>query len=214
MGQERSQCRSAEFIDHGCDFDAFAAAGRDPASEPADVAPIPRPRIGFVGGIDAHTFDPELFLGVARALPEARFVLVGGCSLPEGWADLPNVHLLGKRDYEQVPGYMAAADVLIMPWNRNDWIQACNPVKLKEYLAVGRAIVSTPFPELDRFEGLVRVADNAGDFAGSVREALDRPHDPGPGRARVESETWEAKGVLALRALSERGIEPMHPAST
>lgn len=213
MGQERSQCRSAEFIDHGCDFDAFAAAGRDPASEPADVAPIPRPRIGFVGGIDAHTFDPELFLGVARALPEARFVLVGGCSLPEGWADLPNVHLLGKRDYEQVPGYMAAADVLIMPWNRNDWIQACNPVKLKEYLAVGRPIVSTPFPELDRFDGLVRVADNPGDFAGCIREALDRPHDPGPGRARVESETWEAKGALALRALSERGIEPMHPAS-
>jgi glycosyltransferase involved in cell wall biosynthesis len=211
MGQERDGCRSAEFIDHGCDYEAFAAAGLNPGSEPEDVRPIARPRIGFVGGIDSHTFDPVLFVEVARRLPDARFVLVGTCSLPEGWADLPNVTLLGKRDYEQVPGYMAAADVLIMPWNQNEWIQACNPVKLKEYLAVGRPIVSTPFPELSRFEGLVRVAATAESYSDAIRSALADPGDPEPGRRRVSSETWSSKGELALRALSRRGLEPMTP---
>ncbi len=209
MGQEGDGCRSAEFIDHGCDYDAFAQAGQDPASEPEDVKPIARPRVGFIGGIDKHTFDPELFVEVAERLPDARFVMVGGCSLPEGWADLPNVHFLGRRQYEEVPGYMAACDVLIMPWNRTDWIQACNPVKLKEYLAIGRPIVSTPFPELERFAGLVEVADTAEGFAAAISRVLASEHNEAPGRTRVASETWSAKGLVALEALSARGFEPM-----
>ncbi len=213
MEQEKSECRSAEFIDHGCDYDAFADAGQDPASEPEDIKPIARPRVGFIGGIDKHTFDPDLFVEVARALPEAQFVMVGGCSLPEDWVNLPNVHLLGRRQYEEVPGYMAACDVLIMPWNRTDWIQACNPVKLKEYLAIGRPVVSTPFPELARFKGLVEVADTAAGFSDAISRVLASPPDPAPGRARVEQETWTAKGKAALAALSGRGIEPMNPSA-
>ncbi|MDQ7012391.1 MAG: glycosyltransferase [Planctomycetota bacterium] len=209
MGQEGDGCRSAEFIDHGCDYDAFAQAGQDPASEPEDVKPIARPRVGFIGGIDKHTFDPELFVEVATRLPDAQFVMVGGCSLPEGWADLPNVHFLGRRQYDEVPGYMAACDVLIMPWNRTDWIQACNPVKLKEYLAIGRPIVSTPFPELERFAGLVEVAEAAEGFAEAISRVLISGHDETPGRVRVEAETWSAKGLAALEALSARGFEPM-----
>ena len=210
MGQEQAECRSAEFIDHGCDYEAFAAAGQDPTSEPADMQPIARPRVGFIGGIDSHTFDPALFTEVAAGLPDMQFVLVGGCSFPDDWVSLPNVRLLGRRPYEEVPGYMAACDALIMPWNRNEWIQACNPVKLKEYLAVGRPIVSTPFPELSRFEGLLEVADTAHGFAAAVARVLEREHDAGPGRVRVEAETWSAKGLAALGALSARGFVPMN----
>ena len=57
-----------------------------------------RPRVGFVGGIDDHTFDPPLFVEVARRLPEFQFFLVGSCSLPQGWCTLPNVHLLAGAD--------------------------------------------------------------------------------------------------------------------
>lgn len=213
MEQENSGCRSAEFIDHGCDYEAFAAAGQDAASEPEDVKPIGRPRVGFIGGIDAHTFDPDLFVEVARSLPEAQFVMVGGCSLPENWVDLPNIHFLGRRPYDDVPGYMAACDVLIMPWNRTDWIQACNPVKLKEYLAIGRPVVSTPFPELSRFDGLVEVSDTAAGFSDAISRVLASQPDPTPGRTRVEQETWTAKGKAALAALSGRGIEPMNPSA-
>ncbi|HZW11198.1 MAG TPA: glycosyltransferase [Phycisphaerales bacterium] len=207
--QEGAQCRSAEFIDHGCDFAAFAEAGASGA-EPGDMAPIPRPRAGFVGGIDAHTFDPPLLVETAKALPDVQFVLVGACSLPPDWVDLPNVHLLGRKAYGEVPSYMGAADVLIMPWNQSEWIQACNPVKLKEYLAVGRPVVSTPFPELDRYRGLVEIADSPGAFAAAIRRALAEPGEPAPRRCRVERETWEAKGIAALGALSARGFQPMN----
>ena len=198
------------YVDHGVDFERFAAAGRAPV-DPPDVAPIPRPRIGFVGGIDASTFDPALLVDVARRLPECQLVLVGGCSLPPGWADLPNVHLLGQKDYDEVPQYMAACDVLIMPWNQSEWIQACNPVKLKEYLAVGRPIVSTPFPELARYEGYVRRAATGESFAAAVREALAGGGDAEGQRARVREETWDAKAECVLAELAARGVRPDEP---
>lgn len=206
MEQERDQPRDAAFIDHGVDYAPFEAAGLGDTPPPADTKGLKRPIVGFIGGIDAHTFDPELFLQVARAVPDATFMLVGGCSLPEGWCDLPNVTLLGQRPYDQVPGYMAASDVLIMPWNRSEWIRACNPVKLKEYLAVGRPIVSTPFPELTRYTGLVRMGETAEQFAGQVRAALAETFDPNPGRDRVREQTWTAKADAVLDALGSQGV--------
>lgn len=184
---------------------AGAAPGAAPLQDNASVrmASIPRPRVGFVGGIDAHTFGPQLFHEVARLLPEANFVLVGACSLPEGWCPAPNVTMLGQQPYEQVAEYMAACDVLIMPWNNSDWIRACNPVKLKEYLAVGRPVVSTPFEELRRYEGFVRVARSSQEFASHIRQALADPPEAQRLRERVRQETWAAKAQLVLEALNK-----------
>lgn len=204
---ERDQCTRARFIDHGADTDRFERAGIDPA-DPTDVAPIARPRVGFVGGIDAHTFWPEMFEQVVKDTPQCQFVLVGGKTLPDEWCDLPNAHFLGQKDYADVPQYMASCDVLVMPWNRSDWIKACNPIKLKEYLAVGRPIVTTSFHELKNYEGLVRVADDAGSFAEAIRAALAEPFDPSPGRDRVRSATWTARAGDALRELAELNVVP------
>ncbi|HBS29612.1 MAG TPA: hypothetical protein DEB06_09230 [Phycisphaerales bacterium] len=207
MNEERNESTPALFIDHGVDFDMFSAAGRD-KDEPDDVRALPRPRVGFIGGIDAHTFDPPLFVEVARLLSDVTFVMIGACSLPEGWCPLPNVHLLGQRPYERVASYMASCDVLIMPWNDSPWIRACNPVKLKEYLAVGRPVVSTGFDELAHYAGFVREARGPQAFAQAIRAALSQPGDPEARRRRVERETWLAKGEQVLSRLAESGLVP------
>ena len=204
--EEAEQCGRSLFVDHGVDYGMFEQAGRGLVDEPEDLSDLPRPRVGFVGGIDAHTLDAELFLEVASRLPDVHFFLVGACSLPEDWCRLSNVVILGKRDYNQVPAYMAAADVLIMPWNQNEWIQACNPVKLKEYLAVGRPIVSTPFPELSAYESLVRIGPDAETFAEHIRKALSEPHDPVAGRTLVGSQTWDAKFRSVQQELADVGL--------
>ena len=203
--QEGEQCQRSFYADHGVDYSMFAQAGES-AEEPADVQEIQRPRVGFIGGIDAHTFDPGFFLSVARELGDVQFVLVGACSLPEGWCELANVTMLGKKPYEEVARYMASCDVLIMPWNRNEWIEACNPVKLKEYLAVGRPIVTTPFYELKRYEGLVRIAEEPGNFAREIRSALAEEVDADRLRARVHGETWEAKAASVVDELERVGL--------
>ena len=194
---ERDQCARARFIDHGADTDRFERAGRDPR-DPHDVAPIGRPRVGFVGGIDAHTFWPEMFEEVVEAMPDVEFVMVGAKTLPDEWCDVAHAHFLGQKDYADVPQYMAACDVLVMPWNRSEWIKACNPIKLKEYLAVGRPIVTTSFHELQNYEGLVRVADNADAFVNAIRAALTEPFDPTPGRDRVRAARGERTLVTTL----------------
>lgn len=204
--EEADLCRKAVYVDHGVDFDRFRAAAESSVSEPAELADIAPPRIGFIGGIDAHTFDPPLFLKVAESMPDCRFILVGTCALPANWCTLPNVTMLGQRPYEEVPRYMAACDVLIMPWNQSEWIRACNPVKLKEYLAVGRPVVSTPFAELERYRGLVRVADSPGAFVTAVREALDSPPPVEAMRERVRNETWPVKARIVLDQLVEAGL--------
>ena len=205
-GAESAAARRAIVLNHGVDFERFASAGETPFPEPDDLAAVPRPRVGFVGSIDSHTFDERLFRDVVAKLPEVSFVLVGPSSIGvERWG-ISNVRFLGQKDYESVAQYMAGCDVLIMPWNDNEWIRACNPVKLKEYLAVGRPVVSSPFPELDPYSDVVAEARGPDQFADRIRLALAAPPDATRLRARVREETWDAKGRELLAALERAGV--------
>jgi glycosyltransferase involved in cell wall biosynthesis len=210
MREEAGEVARQLLVTHGVDTARFAAAGAGGLPEPADVAHLPRPRVGFIGGIDAHTFDPPLFLDVARRMSDVSFVMVGGCSLEEGWCPLPNVQLLGRKPYDEVADYMAACDCLIMPWNDSDWIRACNPIKLKEYLAVGRPVVTSDFDALHGWRDLVTVARGAEEFVTGIRHALATPFDREMALARISSETWDGKAELvadALVALTQRPLE-------
>lgn len=209
MAEEAHLDRGQVLIDHGVDLDRFAAAGEAVRAGrlgiPADLAAIPGPRVGFIGGLDAHTFDPPLFVEVARRLPGHQFVLVGGSSLPEGWCDLANVHMLGRKPYDEVAAYQAGMDVLIMPWNDSEWIKACNPIKLKEYLAVGRPIVTTDFVALERWRDLVSVAAGPDQFAAAIAAATGRPVDFEERLRRLAGESWDAKADLLAGRLAGEG---------
>ena len=217
MAEEAVFDRDQILIDHGVDLDRFVGAGRAAREGgldvPADLAGISGPRVGFIGGLDAHTFAPELFIEVARRLPGHQFVLVGGSSLPEGWCDLPNVHMLGRKPYEAVAAYQAAIDVLIMPWNDSEWIKACNPIKLKEYLAVGRPIATTDFIALDRWRDLVSVADGADRFAAAIEAATGKTVELDERLRRLDGESWDAKADLLARRLAETPDIPMERAA-
>ncbi|USG61303.1 glycosyltransferase [Sneathiella marina] len=193
---EKNENSCSVFVDHGVDFDVFEKAGIDADNglgEPEDMVSIKGPRVGFIGGIDSHTFDPDLFVDVVKKLPDVSFVLIGACSLAEDWCPYDNVYQLGRRPYEEVASYMAACDVLIMPWNDSDWIKACNPVKMKEYLAVGRPVVSTYFPEIEYFRDHIAVAKDSDDFASLIKDNLENRGDKISRRERVRNHTWNAK---------------------
>ena len=169
----------AHFLDHGVDIGHFGPTSDGEA--PEDVAQLPRPRLGFFGGFDDYVIDFELLETLAVELPEAQLVLIGDatCSM-ERLTRHPNVTWLGKRPYADIPAYGRSFDVALMPWLQNEWIRYCNPIKLKEYLLLGLPIVSTPFPEIDRFRDWVDVGATHGEFVELVRRALSGQRRPRP----------------------------------
>ncbi len=192
----------AVLLDHGVDLDIFRP-GRE---EPADLRAIPHPRIGFFGGLDDYIVDFELLEEVARSIPEASMVLVGDATCPmDRLLARPNVHWLGFRPYEEIPRYGAGFDVALMPWLDNDWIRSSNPIKLKEYLALGLPVVSTDFPEAHRYEPWVAIASGPADFVARVRKALadDDPAAPARRRAAVAGDSWDRRAA-ELMALCEQ----------
>ncbi|MGV9302136.1 glycosyltransferase [Nonomuraea sp. NPDC003727] len=194
----------AHFLDHGVDLAHFT---RVPAERwPADVRRLPGPRVGFFGALDDFVVDFDLLERVALELPEVSLVLIGDANGPiERLTRHPNVHWLGFRPYELIPAYGSAFDVALMPWLDNDWIRHANPIKLKEYLALGLPVVSTDYGELSRYTDRVRVAAGADLFVKAIRVSLAEgpPRPPDALRASVLGDDWSVRAA-ELRALAER----------
>lgn len=184
----------AVFLDHGVELDHF-----DPSTagdEPEELAAIPHPRIGYFGGLDDYLVDFTLLEQVARSLPDAQLVLIGDATWHMGaLRALPNVHWLGYRPYAEIPRYGAGFDVAIMPWQDNDWIRSANPIKLKEYLALGLPIVSTDFPEIRYYTEWVRVAGDRDEFVELVEKTLADGGRaiPAARRSAVASSDWRCR---------------------
>ena len=178
------------FLDHGVDVDHFTPDGDiDP-----EVAAIPRPRLGFFGGLDDYVVDMDLLRRTAEDNPDASLVLVGDatCSMDE-LTRLPNVHWLGFRAYSAIPAIGRGFDVGLMPWLDNEWIRFANPIKLKEYLALGLPVVSTDYPEVEAYRDRVQVAGERTTFPELARRAADVVPDRAALRGSVLSSSWAAR---------------------
>jgi glycosyltransferase involved in cell wall biosynthesis len=196
----------ARFLDHGVDLELFSHETR--REEPEDLRSIPRPRIGFFGGFDDYVIDFDLLERVATEFPWAQLVLVGHttCSM-ERLVRHPNVHWLGQKQHDQIPAYGSGFDVALMPWLDNDWIRNCNPIKMKEYLALGLPVVSTDFPEVRRYSDVIRVARNSSEFVQMVRATLadGGPCSPEERRQRVQNASWARKALQMIGWIDEAG---------
>jgi GT2 family glycosyltransferase len=193
LDEERPRTgRRAHFLDHGVDLELFRPAPHE--CEPPDLVTVPRPRIGFFGGLNAYQIDFDLLERLARDIPDAHLVLIGRSDTSlHRFDSYDNVWCLGPRPYETIPAYGNGFDVAIMPWLANEWIRYCNPIKLKEYLALGLPVVSTRFPEIDHYQPHVRVADDHDGFVAAVRRTLDDggPGNPAARRAAVAEWSWD-----------------------
>ncbi len=200
--------KNSLLIGHGVDFDCFSGSfdGKD---TPKDIAKIRHPIIGFFGDISDKTSDLRLLEFAAGKLPDMSFVFVGPVSANvAGLREYTNVHFLGQKPYEMIPLYGKEFDVAIMPWNNNRWIQFCNPVKLKEYLALGKPVVSTYYPEITPYTDIVYVASDYDGFVSRIVEAVNEraPEIAQNRRDRVRNETWDSK-VAQIKVALNRGCQ-------
>jgi glycosyltransferase involved in cell wall biosynthesis len=185
----RAQHPRVYYAPNGVDYELFCTAQSARAAVADDLQSIPSPRIGYVGTVtgyaEAGVLDTDLLLHVALARPDWSLILIGPLTHRNRWISrrsksrglaalsrAKNVYLLGNRPYEQLPRYLAGLDVAVMPFCLNHFIDSSNPLKLWQYLAAGRPVVSTPFREVTELADIVHLAQGPDEFVSALETAL------------------------------------------
>jgi len=156
------------YVPHGVDFDHFSKAAAPETAVPEDIARIKKPIIGFYGLIQ-DLIDFSLVEYLAKSRPDWSIVMVGPVLFDVGpLPSLPNLHFVGKRTREELPNYVKAFDVCMIPYKLTERTIYANPLKLRQYLASGKPVVSTPLPEVLRYEDLVKVGRTPEEYLQAV----------------------------------------------
>lgn len=181
--------RKTHLLPHGVDSHLFA--------QPADRAPdLPQsngPIAGFYGSL-SEWLDYELIDYCATTLPDWQFVFIGPiCVEPSRLPMHANIHYLGARPHQQLPSYSQHWDVSMLPFRHNAQIDACNPLKLLEYLAAGQPIVSVDFPALAAYRRHLHTSDGHASFAAALEAARYAPRIP---PSAVYGQSWDDRSTF------------------
>ncbi len=174
--------------------------------EPEVIAAFPHPRIVYWGQLE-HKLDAWLLAELAKARPEWQFLFFGikQCSYGE-LETLPNVHFPGHVPPETLPAIGAHADALVMPWIASEWIKYSAPIKLREYLATGKPVVSMDIIDVQTaFPGAAEIAHTTDEWLDAIERVLrtNTPELEAGRRALVHGYSMDASN-----ALFESAIEP------
>lgn len=188
------------------DFGHFSKARNAETIIPDDLLKVPAPRIGFIGAISDYKVDFDLLRYMARERPDWSIVLIGKVGEGDPWTktglfqDIPNIHLIGPRPYDELPCYLKGLDVTILPSALNEYTESMFPMKFFEYLAAGKPVVSVDLPALRDFRNVARIAQSPQDFIRGVEEALKGNTAPLEARISAAKEhTYEKRMQKMLR---------------
>lgn len=189
-------------IPSGVDLEHFGGA-LEPGQVPAELTTLPRPILGYFGAVDERV-DFELLGMLGRSMQEASVVLIGPILVAPPELP-PNVHLLGARPYGSLPHFLRAFDVGLLPFRATELVAHISPTKTPEYLAGGKAVVSTAIPDVQADYGdAVAVAHTREAFVAACRTAIDSPPSPEVQVAAARrARTWDEIADLMAARLHE-----------
>lgn len=203
----------ALYLPNGVEYEHFAGDAAQMKEEPELMKFVQegKPIAGYYGAL-AEWFDYELLEEVARRRRDWNFLLIGpkyDLSLSERGQPLlklGNVRWIGHRSYQSLPSYLRLFDVAMIPFVLNPITLATSPLKLYEYFAGGKAVITTPMPECESFPE-VSIARNAEEFA----QALDPARAQGLDaefrrrlRELAQQNSWQERVRVMMRHLQTR----------
>jgi len=183
---------NTQLLTHGVDYKLFST----PTKRALDLPNDGRNIAGFYGSISAW-LDIQLLYETIINMPDWHFVFIGKSVIDVSLiSELDNVLFLGERTHQQLPSYSQHWTASLLPFVDNAQIRACNPLKLKEYLAAGSPIISTDFPAITPYKGLVQIANSSGAMVEALRSsehlsALN--HFPSVLRNTVVKKSWQSR---------------------
>jgi glycosyltransferase involved in cell wall biosynthesis len=197
-----------QYLPNGVDIKKFQKKEDTP---PKDIEQIHHPRITFVGALTTW-IDFPLIIVAAKKLEDHQFILIG--PIDDALTNHPdivtlksmkNVHFLGSKPYEQVPNYLHYSDVLLLPRTMDPYSLACDPLKLYEYLATGKPVVSTNHPSTKRFLDFIQTGNTPEEIIEGIEKSLTR-NDETSQRQKVvvNSLAWETRINQLLNMVNEQ----------
>ncbi|GAA4828604.1 hypothetical protein GCM10023310_01830 [Paenibacillus vulneris] len=184
---------NVKLIRNAGEFEHFSVPPKKLAGE---FENLEGPVIGYYGAI-SEWFDIRLIENLAKRNKNWTFVLVGdtfGCDTSTA-ENIENIIFTGEKPYKDLPKYLYGFDVCIIPFLINELTMSTNPVKVYEYLAAGKPVVSTKLPELEIIgEELVHLANSCDEFERKIRECLNgRKQDIEKRKQFAKENTWLAR---------------------
>ncbi len=139
---------------------------------------LPRPIIGYIGGLHRH-IDLDLVAAAAKARPNWSWVFVGPSQTSvEKLQGQPNIHLVGSTPHDELAAYVRNFDVCIVPYLQSAYTETVVPVKINEYLAAGKPVVSTELPTVKEFNEqhqiLITTVNRCEPFLAGIEKALQQ----------------------------------------
>jgi glycosyltransferase involved in cell wall biosynthesis len=201
-------------VRNGVDYELFARARGAETPVPDDLAQIHPPVIACVATQIEPVMNVALLTQIFRRCPQWSLALVGAERLPNDKAGaamrelqaLPNVHFFGRQPLEKIPGYLKACDVCVIPWAVNDLtITSSSPLKLYEYLAAGKPVISTPFPLLRQLNGIIDFAETVDEWIEAIRRAImEGANGIERRQAEARANTWDTRVAFITEKIVDR----------
>jgi glycosyltransferase involved in cell wall biosynthesis len=190
--------KDLHLVPNGVDVDHYSKVMDAAGSIPQEGCAWTKPVLGYTGTIHPERVDVSLVIRLAQKFVNGTIALVGPNLLPTQdrakLAELGNVVLTGPVAYQNLPDYMRTFDVCITPHCMSEFTESLNPIKLWEYLASGKPVVSTNVAGFRDYSHLVHVANNADEFIQACEIALNEPCDLGKLRiAEAHKHTWTTR---------------------
>jgi len=165
----------------GVNIDNFVNEDFDHSKIPKEILSIPKPLIGYIGGIHRH-IDFKLLKDLVNRNQEWSFVFIGPIQKNiEALHFYKNTFFLGQKEFSELPKYISQFDVCLIPYEVSQYTKTVYPTKLNEYFAMGKAVVSTPLPEVVEFNKrnnhAVFLASTVEEYEREIEKALREEGD-------------------------------------
>ena len=188
---------NTHYMPHGVSYELFASTLDESTTVAEDIKDIPGPIFLFFGHISYDWVDKDLVKFLAKSKPEWSWVYVGRYSMDDDeFSGFSNIHLLGEKEFEQLPRYCKGADIATIPFVYSKLTNNCNPLKLPEYFAAGLPVVSTNIPEVKRaFGDECYIGQDNEEFLAACEKALkDNDRELNLTRAKqMAVHSWEER---------------------
>lgn len=164
---------NTHFAPNGVDFDLYSKIDAvDRSRDCSGLCDVSGPIIGYVGSV-YEWMDLDLIYSIGTKHPGWTFVIIGPVHCDIGrFRNLENVRFLGKKVREEAITYLKHFDVCVNVFRENELTKYVHPLKVYEYLAAGKPVVSVPMSEIDHLRPVVKFAANEQEFTAAIEDAL------------------------------------------